>query len=149
MHNTVKAGPKSHLLCDCYWRSQIPGLKFLQLFNQNLRELKYFAFDTLFFAECFQSSRNDPYFFAKTELAVLDNQYCFPANYGIFSLRTEVTGKKYFRLFLLILVSSKQWQGALWHSLKKRGEKPTLVHSVISAAFDKMQVLHWEQTVLF
>lgn len=33
-HNmVVKAGPKSHLLYVTYWRSQIPGLKFLQLFN--------------------------------------------------------------------------------------------------------------------
>lgn len=33
-HNmVVKAGPKSRLLYVSYWRSQIPGLKFLQLFN--------------------------------------------------------------------------------------------------------------------
>lgn len=66
VHNiVVKAGPKSHLLYVTYWRSQIPGLKFLQPFNQNLRELKYFAFDAISFAECFQSSRNGPRFFAR------------------------------------------------------------------------------------
>lgn len=47
---------------SCRW---LLGLKLLPLFVKILEELKYFAFDALFYCECFQNSRNDPRSFQK------------------------------------------------------------------------------------
>lgn len=120
-------------LCRLFFR-----LTFLQPFVQVLKELKYFAFDALFYPECFQSSRNDPQFFQNTELAVLDNQYCFVVNNRMLLKECKLLVRNMlgnFYLFLLPVINF----GVYCVVPSKRGEAPSLCTPVVLLAFDKIQ----------
>lgn len=111
------------------------GLIFLQPFVQIIRALKYFAFDALSQPECFQSTRNDPRFFPKPELAVIGNQYCFVANSRIMLDECKPLVRNTLGHLYCFLRHCINFRGALCNSLKEEGRKTMLCIPVVLVRF--------------